>query len=59
MNDETRKVLTALKDEHEAIDWLLARLCTLDRTFFPSESPIWPTVERGAALLREMETQDQ
>ena len=49
LRDDLVSVVAA---QHEAIDWLLARLLTRDDTFRPSQSPVWPAVEKGWRALR-------
>jgi hypothetical protein len=41
------ELLAALQGEHQAIDWLMARLVELDPKFFPSQSPVWAQVVAG------------
>lgn len=46
-------LLELIKEQHRALDWLLARMIILDPTFMPSKSYVWPTVEKAAAVIRE------
>lgn len=46
------ELLAACRDQHRAIDMLMARLIALDETFMPTKSgPIWAAVERGHAAV--------
>jgi hypothetical protein len=39
--------IEVIKAQHEAIDWLMASLIARDKTFMPTQSPVWPAVEQG------------
>lgn len=45
------ELLSALQDEHKALDWLMARLIELDPKFMPTKSPIWPALVAGNAAI--------
>ena len=49
--DAYRPLLDATQAQHRALDWCLARLIRLDRTFMPSQSPIWPILLQGNAAI--------
>lgn len=42
---------TMIRDQHNAIDYLLARLIELDKEFMPTKCSVWPVVVQGKALL--------
>lgn len=44
-------LLEACKAQHNAIDWLMARLIGLDPEFRPTKSPVWETVLLGNAAI--------
>lgn len=46
-------LLEALEGEHKALDWALARLIELDRSFYPSQSPAWPYLLAGNAAIQK------
>ena len=46
-------LLAAVDAQHDAIDWLLARVASLDREFRPSESPAWKAVEQGFRAMQK------
>jgi hypothetical protein len=41
----------ALANAHQALDLCMASIATLDRTFRPSESPMWPAIAQAAQIL--------
>jgi hypothetical protein len=45
------ELLAALKAEHRAADWLLARLIELDPSFRPTQSPVWAAIAEGSAAI--------
>lgn len=45
------KLVAALRGEHQAIDWLMARLIQLDPSFTPSKSEIWKFIAAGKEAL--------
>lgn len=49
------ELVAALKSQHHAIDWLMAQLITIDRSFLPSKSEVWPLIEASAAALDKAE----
>lgn len=50
---DAAELLQALKKAHEAIDVLAAMVITLDKSFRPTESPIWPSmVAVNAAIVK-------
>jgi hypothetical protein len=58
MPDERKKkevsrteLLDVIIAQHKAMDWLLAELSKRDKTFLPTETPIWPVVKRVVAIL--------
>ena len=44
-------LLNACQNQHDAIDWLMARLITVDPDFRPTRAPIWPAVVTGHAAI--------
>lgn len=46
-----RALLEACEEQHRAINWLLSRVMRLDPTFFPSDSPAWPSVVQARAAI--------
>lgn len=44
-------LLEAAKAQHQAIDWLMARLIELDSSFMPTKSRIWPALVQGNAAI--------
>lgn len=50
-----RVALAALRQQHEAIDELHARLVMTDKKFRPAKSVTWPAVVRGHAVIRLLE----
>lgn len=55
-HDELVEVVRA---QHQAIDWLMATLIQKthalgEPSFYPSKSPVWPAVQRGAAALAKL-----
>lgn len=55
LRDEAEKLVAklaaAVKDQHAAIDHLMARLVELDPKFRPSTSPVWKAVTAGREAL--------
>lgn len=49
------ELLAACKEQHEAIDWLLARLTERAPEFMPSASPAWPALLQGNAAIDKAE----
>lgn len=49
--DAVEELIAAAKDQHRAIDWLMARLIATDPEFMPSQSPIWGAVVRGKSAI--------
>jgi hypothetical protein len=49
------EMLEAIKDAHAAVDWLFASLASVDRSFFPSQSPVWAPMNRLAGLIRRLD----
>lgn len=45
------ELLEALEGEHQAIDWLMARLIELDPKFLPTKSPVWARLVAGKAAI--------
>lgn len=45
------EMTTMIRDQHKAIDYLLARLIALDKRFMPTQCAVWPVVVQGKALL--------
>jgi len=45
----------ALKDEHKACDWLMARLIEADNKFRPTKSPIWESIVNGSEVIAKSE----
>lgn len=53
-SEPIRELVEGLRDEHKAIDQLFAQLIEQsprDNTFYPSQSAVWPAVQRGWAIL--------
>ena len=46
-----RECVEALKAQHQALDWCLARIAQLDEKFYPSKSPAWKAVVNGQHAL--------
>lgn len=53
------EMLAALKEQHEAIDILLAMLIQRDQTFMPSRSVVWPKLLQGRAAIEKAEGKGQ
>lgn len=49
---ETAELLDALEAAHRDLDLLLATIVTLDHSFRPSQSAVWPNMVARADLLR-------
>ena len=49
------ELLEACKGQHKAIDWLLARLITLEKNFYPSKSPVWKYLVAGNEAITKAE----
>lgn len=50
--------LPVLRQQHQAIDMLMARVAQLDPEFMPSQSgPIWDAVQAGHWAIKALETQ--
>lgn len=47
------ELVEALSEAHRQVDTLLAMVITLDRSFMPSQSPLWPEIVRRAELIRK------
>lgn len=47
----TAPLLDVVRQQHAAIDWLMAKVVSLDPTFMPTTSPIWPAAEAGFAII--------
>jgi hypothetical protein len=47
------ELVEALEKAHQQVDILLAMVIEFDNTFMPSQSPLWPEIERRAKLIRE------
>jgi hypothetical protein len=47
------ELLNALVEAHHQVDILLAMVVTLDKSFMPSQSPMWPEIVKRAELLRK------
>jgi len=46
-----RECVEAVRAQHRALDWCLARIAQLDEKFYPSESPAWSAVVQGNDAL--------
>jgi colicin import membrane protein len=55
VRDAAPLLLSACKAQHEAIDWLLACVVKLDKTFMPTKSQVWPACRAGAAAIAAAE----
>lgn len=52
--DVIAALVHAVHTQHQAIDTLLAKLCTADHTFRPTQSgEIWSAVETGHKALQD------
>jgi hypothetical protein len=52
---ETTELLDALATAHRQVDMLMALVISLDKSFMPSQSPLWPEIVRRVELLRKYE----
>ncbi len=50
------EMLAALKDQHGAIDSLLARVIGLDSTFRPTKCPEWALLVKANDVIRKIES---
>jgi hypothetical protein len=50
---EDTELVDALVEAHRQVDALLAMVVTMDKSFFPSQSPLWPEIERRAELIQK------
>lgn len=53
LRTERNELLDLLRDCHHVIDLALARVIELDKTFRPTQSGIWPIMERLSNVLRK------
>ena len=51
------EILSALKDQHKAIDWLLAKVIASEKDFYPSKSPVWPLLLHGNKVINALESE--
>lgn len=51
----TNELLDALATAHRQVDMLMALVITLDNSFMPSQSPLWPDIVRRIELLQKYE----
>jgi len=49
------ELLDALVEAHVQVDMLMAVVISLDKSFMPSKSPLWPEIVRRVALIRKHE----
>jgi len=42
------ELIAAMQDQHAAIDWLMARLVSIEPDFTPTMSHVWPAFVRGS-----------
>jgi hypothetical protein len=47
------ELLDALAEAHRQVDMLMAMVITQDKTFMPSQSPLWPEIVKRAELLQQ------
>lgn len=52
INKERDELLDALVTAHSDLDLLLAQIATLEKTFMPTKSPVWPNMVARHALLK-------
>lgn len=55
MNTDTQELVEALATAHRQVDMLMAMVITLDKSFMPSQSPLWPDLVKRVELLRKHE----
>ena len=51
LHQAAEELREAVKAQHSALDWCLAMIASLDRTFYPSKSPAWKAVVQGNEAL--------
>jgi hypothetical protein len=49
------EVLKAMKQQHDAIDHLLALLIMWDKEFMPTKSVAWPAMIEGNRIIKLLE----
>ena len=51
-------LLEACQEQHQAIDWLMAKVIGLDPTFLPSKSVVWEAMLKGNAAIAKASGQE-
>ena len=52
IDTERDELLDALEVAHRDLDLLLAIIATLDRSYMPTQSPVWPNMVARHELLK-------